>query len=538
MNWLVVIFSMTASSCLTVALIYGFIWWRQRNEWAYLLFALASMGTAALAWQDLLLNSARSIAQYNAVVLWSHVSISIVAVSLMGFIRLYLHAGRTWLLWTVFALRAISLTLNFRTGENLYYREVPALSHLSFFSESVSAPAGGVPNPWLAIVYLSVLVFLVFVTDAAISVWRRGERAAALSVGSSVVVFVSAAAIQTAFIVWGHAQWPSTPSLFYLGIIFAMGYELGGDALRASVLTRELHASQQRVALEAQAHRSEVAHLLRVSNLGDLSSAMAHELSQPLAAILSNAQAAEILLARNEIDAGQISHILHDIVSDDKRAADVISRLRALLKRGEFQPVALKTNDLIRDVLVLVHYELMARHVRAVTDLTAELPAIRGDRVELQQVLINLILNAVDAMSETPENARFLTIQSRQLADNHVLISVADTGCGIPAGAEEKIFEPYHTTKSRGLGLGLSLSRSIVTAHGGRLWAENLVPRGAIFQFTVPEWHSDFQDAQLPFDTTYPSLAARTPSNERHLQRLMAKISERRMIAKSYPLTQ
>jgi signal transduction histidine kinase len=390
----------------------------------------------------------------------------------------------------------------------------------------------------LAIAYLSVCALLIFVTDAAITAWRRGDRAAALSVGSSVVIFVSAAAVQTAFIIWGHAQWPSTPSLFYLGIIFAMGYELGGDALRATVLTRELHASQQRVALEAQAHRSEVAHLLRVSNLGDLSSAMAHELSQPLAAILSNAQAAEILLVRNEIDSDQISHILHDIVTDDKRAADVISRLRALLKRGEFQPAALKTNDLIRDVLGLVHYELMARHVRAVTDLTAGLPEIRGDSVELQQVLINLILNAVDAMSETPENARLLTIQSKQVAGNQVLISVADTGCGIPAGAEEKIFEPYHTTKPRGLGLGLSLSRSIVAAHGGRLWAENLVPRGAMFQFTVPEWHCDLQNAQLPLDAAYPSLAAHAPSNERHLERLTANLHGRGMITKSWPLTQ
>jgi signal transduction histidine kinase len=525
-----VIFAMTASSCLTVALIYGFIWLRQRNEWAYLLFALASMGTAALAWQDLLLNSARSPAQYNAVALWSHVSVSIVAISLMGFVRLYLRAGRMWLLWTVFGLRAISLALNFLTGENLYFREVSTLNHLSLFSETVSTSTSGVPNPWLGVAYLSVCAMVIFVTDAAITVWQRGDRATALSVGSSVVIFLSAAAVQTAFIVWGHAQWPSTPSLFYLGIIFAMAHELG--------LTRELHASQQRVALEAQAHRSEVAHLLRVSSLGDLSSAMAHELSQPLAAILSNAQAAEILVARNEINSDQISRILHDIVTDDKRAANVISRLRALLKRGEFQPAALKANDLIRDVLGLVHYELMARHVRAVTDLTAGLPEIRGDSVELQQVLINLILNAVDAMSETPENARLLTIQSTQVVGNQVLISVADTGCGIPAGEEEKIFEPYHTTKLRGLGLGLSLSRSIVAAHGGRMWAENLVPRGAMFQFTIPEWHSDLQNAPLPFDAEYPSPAAHASSNERHLQRLMANLHNRGVITKSYPLTQ
>jgi C4-dicarboxylate-specific signal transduction histidine kinase len=265
---------------------------------------------------------------------------------------------------------------------------------------------------------------------------------------------------------------------------------------------------------------------------------MAHELSQPLAAILSNAQAAEILVARNEINSAQISNILHDIVTDDKRAANVIARLRALIKRGEFQPAALRTNDLIRDVLGLVHYELMARHVRAVTDLAANLPEIRGDSIELQQVLINLILNAVDAMAETPENARLITIRSKQVAGDQVLISVADTGCGIPVGGEETIFEPYHTTKPRGLGLGLSLSRSIVAAHGGRLWAENLVPRGAMFQFTVPEWDSDSQNAELPIDAVYPSQAAPGRSNERHLERLMANLHNRGMTPKSRPLMQ
>jgi len=356
MSWVTVIFSATASACVTVALIYGFIWWRQRDEWAYLLFALASMGTAALGWQDLLLNFARTPAQYNAVALWSAVSLWIITVSLTGFVRLYLSAGRMWLLWTVFALRTMSLPLNFLTGENLYYREISSLSHLSILSETVSATARRVPNPWLAVAHLSVCALVIFVMDAAITVWRRGDRAAALSVGGSVVFFVLAAAGQTAFIVWGNAQWPSTPSLFFLGVILAMGYQLGGDALRAAQLRRELRASQQREAMEAQAHRSEIAHLLRVSSLGELSSAMAHELSQPLAAILSNAQVAEILLARNEIDSDQICHILHDIVADDKRAASVIYRLRALLKRGEFQPVALETNDLIQHVLELVHY--------------------------------------------------------------------------------------------------------------------------------------------------------------------------------------
>jgi signal transduction histidine kinase len=495
MSWITVVFSMTASACLTVALIYGFIWWRQRQEWAYLLFALASMGTAALAWQDLMLNFARTAAQFNSVARWSHLSFWIIVLSLAGFVRLYLRAGRMWLLWTIFGVRTLALALNFLTDENLNYRAISDLSHPLVFHEIVSSIARGVPNPWFIIGQLSVWALVIFVADAAITVWRRGDRRAALNVGGSVVVFVSAAALQTAFIVWGDAQWPSTPSLFSLGIILAMGYELGGEALRAAQLSRDLRASEQRIALEAQAHRSEIAHLLRVASLGNLSSALAHELAQPLAAILNNAQAAEILLARDEIDFDEIGQILHDIVADDKRAAKVIFRLRALLKRGEFLPRALEPNDLIQEVLEFVHYELTARHVRVVKDFTAGLRPIRGDHIELQQVLINLIQNAADAMAQAPETMRTLTIRSMQIEGNHVLISVADTGSGIPSGGEEKIFERYHTTKPRGLGLGLSLSRSIVVAHGGRLWAENQAPQGATFHFTVPEWERDFQEA-------------------------------------------
>jgi C4-dicarboxylate-specific signal transduction histidine kinase len=414
---------------------------------------------------------------------------------LAGFVRLYLRAGRMWLLWTVFGLQTLALALNFLTRENLNYREISNLRHLPIFDETVSSIARGMPNPWLIVGQLSVWALVIFVADAAITVWRRGDRRAALNVGGSIVFSLSAATAQTAFIVWGNVQWHSTPSLFSLGIILAMGYEVGGEALRAAQLTRDLRASEQRIALEAQAHRSEIAHLLRVASLGELSSALAHELAQPLAAILNNAQAAEILLARDEIDFDEIGQILQDIVTDDKRAAKVIVRLRVLLKRGEFQPQALEANDLIQEVLELVHYELMTRQVRVVTDFSGELRSIRGDHVELQQVLINLILNAVDAMSQTTENMRTLTIRSTQVHGEQVRISVADTGGGIPSGREEEIFEPYHTTKSGGLGLGLSLSRTIVIAHGGRLWAENQAPHGATFHFTVPEWQSDFQRA-------------------------------------------
>jgi two-component system, LuxR family, sensor kinase FixL len=273
--------------------------------------------------------------------------------------------------------------------------------------------------------------------------------------------------------------------------------ELNGDDQPLRLQGVSLDITRRKLAeLEAQAHRNEAAHLLRVASLGELSSSLAHELKQPLTAILSNAQAAEHLLARDNVDLQQVRDILRDIVADDKRAGEVIERMHVLIKRREFQPQPLDANQLIRDALQLMNHELTGRSVRVVTDLTAGVLSIRGDRVQLQQVLLNLILNAVDSMSQPTRNDRSLTLQSRRMAGNVIRISVSDTGHGIPPGDEDTIFESYYTTKPAGLGLGLSLSRSIVIAHGGHLWAENQGSSGATFHCTVPEWSGGTASAQ------------------------------------------
>jgi two-component system, LuxR family, sensor kinase FixL len=265
--------------------------------------------------------------------------------------------------------------------------------------------------------------------------------------------------------------------------------EIGNDDRPLRLLGVSLDITRRKQAeLQAKAHRNEAAHLLRVASLGELSSSIAHELRQPLTAILSNAQAAQFLLARDDFDVQQVREILGEIVADDKRAGAVIDRLHLLIKKAEPQPRQLDANQLIRDVLQLMNHELTGRSVQIVTDLTADALWIQGDRVQLQQVLLNLILNAVDAMAQTTNNDRTLTLRSTRAPENVIQISVADTGHGIPFGVEEAIFEPYYTTKPEGLGLGLSLSRSILTAHAGHLQAENHGSNGATFHCTIPEW--------------------------------------------------
>jgi signal transduction histidine kinase len=273
--------------------------------------------------------------------------------------------------------------------------------------------------------------------------------------------------------------------------------ELNGDDQPLRLQGVSLDITRRKLAeLEAQAHRNEAAHLLRVASLGELSSALAHELKQPLTAILSNAQAALLVLARDNYDLQEVRDILGDIVADDKRAGEVIDRLHVLIKRREFQPEPLEANQLIRDVLQFMNHEMAGRSVRVVTELTAGVLSIRGDRVQLQQVLLNLILNAVDSMSQPMMNDRTLTLRSRRIGGNVIQISVTDTGHGIPPGNEETIFESYYTTKPGGLGLGLSLSRSILIAHGGHLRAENQGSGGATFHCTIPEWRDGSANAQ------------------------------------------
>ena len=175
MSWVTVIFSMIASACLTMALIYGFVWWQKPGTYLNLLFALAALGTAASAGCDLWEMHADSPAQFALALRWEHVSVWVTTLALAGFVRLYLRAGRTWLLWTVCGLRTVSLFLNFLTGQNLNYREVTGLGHLSFLGETVSI-GQGMPNPWMLVGQLSSLALVFFVADASLAVWRRREH--------------------------------------------------------------------------------------------------------------------------------------------------------------------------------------------------------------------------------------------------------------------------------------------------------------------------------------------------------------------------
>jgi PAS domain S-box-containing protein len=259
--------------------------------------------------------------------------------------------------------------------------------------------------------------------------------------------------------------------------------EMGGEACFIFFI-RDI-TERRRAEAEAQEQRLEVAHLSRVAMLGELSGALAHELNQPLTAILANARAAQRLLRLSPPDLAELRDILEDIAVDDRRAGEVIQRLRAFIRKGDMQPGHLDLNAVVTEVLALVHSDLIQRRVTVDARLATALPTVFADRVQLQQVLLNLLLNACDAMTADSRGEKRVTIQTAETATGGVELSVADQGTGIPPDEMERVFEPFVTSKPHGLGLGLAICRSIVTAHGGRLWAENNEDGGATFNLVL-----------------------------------------------------
>jgi len=231
-------------------------------------------------------------------------------------------------------------------------------------------------------------------------------------------------------------------------------------------------------------------HTTRIATMGQLTASIAHEVSQPITATIINARAGLRWLAADPPDIDEVRQALKGIIQDGERAGDVLGRIRGLVKKGPTRKDIIAINDVIVDVIALTRSELLGHRVSLQTNLAAGLPRIKGDRVQLQQVVLNLILNAVEAMEDNNAAARELWISSKMDGENRVLVAVRDTGSGLDLSKVDRLFEPFYTTKAEGIGIGLSLSRTIIEAHGGRLWASTNEPRGAIFQFTVPA-HSD-----------------------------------------------
>ena len=610
MSSVTVIWSMVASACLTLAVIYFLVWWSNRTTWASLFFAMAAVSTAAFTLCELRQMRAGTPDGLLSAMRWTHIALLGLLVSTTWFVTFYLRAGRRWLAWTVSGLRAFYLLVAFLIWGNVNYLEITSLQRVPFLGDSVTA-FEGIRNPWMLFGYGTMVLILVFVADATFTAWRRGERQKALMIGGSVELFLLLGTVQAALVHWAGLPIPVLISPFYLGLVVVMAAALSRDVLRASRLVHELQASEaglresearMSLAVDAadlgiwirelarneiwashrwrelfgfnrseplefnamlqrlhpddregfqQAHamavagagggkyqidyrvmlpdgstrwvssqgrvefdatgepflirgairdvtarkhaeeetqllRQDIAHAGRVSMMGQLASGLAHEINQPLAAILRNAEAAELFLQHSSPDLDEIRAILSDIRSDDERAGQIIDRLRGQLKRQTLDAGRLDVGALVGEVAALVRIDAATRQVKLDIDVPADLPHVRGDRVQIQQVLLNLLLNGMDALHGTRLEDRRVDVTARLDGAQLIEIAVGDAGQGIPADTLPRIFDPFFTTKPDGMGIGLAVSRTIVEAHSGRLWAENRNGGGAVFRFTLP----------------------------------------------------
>jgi len=287
---------------------------------------------------------------------------------------------------------------------------------------------------------------------------------------------------------------PSAWELYRWYIVTAIALLLVQSALIGGLLVTRTRRHQAEE--EARRQREELAHVLRVTTIGELTASLAHEISQPLSAISLNAQAAEQLLGRGPQEASEAREALGDIVADVKRAAQIIERVRVLFRKQHLEPVAVDVNALIEDVVRLLHNTLLSRRIDMRLALGQRMSPVLGDPVQLEQVVLNVVVNACDAIAAVEDGPRVITILTWQPEPTRQSIEVVDTGIGVKEADLERIFEHFVTTKPQGLGMGLAISCSIIKAHGGRMWATRNPHRGLTMHIELPSASKAKGDAE------------------------------------------
>ncbi len=263
--------------------------------------------------------------------------------------------------------------------------------------------------------------------------------------------------------------------------------ERTADLENANNSLREQMAEQRRTEAALQATRTELARLARITTVGEMAASIAHEVNQPLAAVVANADACVAWLARQKPDPGEAQAAALRAVEGATRASAVIARIRSLVSKAAPQREPVDINNVIEEALILTKGQVVLNKVSLSLVLDPVLPLVSGDRIQLQQVITNLIGNAIEAMAKVTERDRILEIRSQRVPDRSISVSVQDSGVGISEALISRLFEPFFTTRAAGIGMGLAISHSIIEAHGGRLWAESKLNEGTIFRFTLPE---------------------------------------------------
>ncbi len=358
---------------------------------------------------------------------------------------------------------------------NHYWQSQPFVS-LFFCAIMLSAWFGGF-GPGLLAVTLAVLAFDYYLLPPIFSFSVDfGALPRLLLFTLSALIVISLAA----------AQRSATESLRLARDDLAVKVQ---ELKKANEALNVENTERKRAEAALQKAQAELAHVSRVTTMGELTASIAHEVNQPLTAVVNNANACISILSNDAPNLGEVRDALTEIIDDANRASDVIARIRQLAKKSPAEKSLLDLGNVVKDVLALARYESHARHITIRTDLPVGLPSVAGDRVQLQQVLLNLVVNGMDAMNAIEESKRVLTIcghRERRDGTTMIVVSVQDVGTGFKSEEMERLFEAFYSTKPQGMGMGLAISRSIIEAHGGRLWAESNQGNGATFLFSLP----------------------------------------------------
>jgi signal transduction histidine kinase len=483
MGHVTILWSLGAGVAMTLAAVSCVLWLMDRRDPASLMLFIIGVVVAASAYVELRMMHSATADEFGEWLRWFHIPAFLSLLGQILFVYFFLSTGRLWLAAMIIVARAIVLIVNFSVLPNFNFSRIDSLRQETLLGDQISTVGAAVPRAgWQEFAFATLVLMMAYYLDAVVRQWRKGGREAkrkALVVALGIMAPALYSIAYTQLIIFGviHGGPLSSISLYFGGLAVLV-YEVGRDFFIS-----------KRAAVELARLQSQFSRIERISMLGHLSSALSHELTQPLAANAINASAALKHLERENPDIKELRAILEDVKSDSQRGVDLFRNMRQMLKNHSIEMQPLEMQQIVQDVVKLMGNEAASKKISLSLDLQPDLPPILGDRVHLAQVLLNLLMNSIHALQSCAPDARRIVVEAR--ADNvkgEVEVTVRDFGHGIPDDIVNKVFAPFFTTKTEGMGVGLSLSRTIIEAHGGNLWADRCPKQGgAIFHFTLQQ---------------------------------------------------
>jgi C4-dicarboxylate-specific signal transduction histidine kinase len=458
----------------------GTAWMVERRAPASLMLCVLGIAAGTSAYIELGMMHSSTPAEYGELLRWYHVPASLALLAQVLFVHYFLGTSRLWLMWVVIFSRMLVLAVNVPLHPNMNFSTITSLRYVSLLGERVAELDTAVIRVcWQLFAAASLSLLVAYLADAAIQRWRRGDKASqrrALVVILGLIIPMLIELLYVQLLIFG----------VFHGPLSNLPWFLGAQLIMANELVRDVILSRRTLRKSAEL-QSQLARVERLNILGQLASSLAHELSQPLAANTLNASVALTKLTGEAPDLEDLRTILSDIETGSQRVAELCTRMRKFAKSRAIELHPLAVEELVADVVLLVGADVKSKGVALTFDIQPGLPNALGDRVHLSQVLLNLLMNSIQAVQSCPPNERCIAIEAHEvLGNSRIEVTVRDTGHGVPNEVAEKIFLPFFTTKSDGMGMGLALSHDIIDAHGGHLWVDRTNrDDGSVFHFTL-----------------------------------------------------